>query len=148
MEKVRLQIFNHVSRNGLLYPAETKEEVERLFLKPKAKDKNIYLTNVLQGDGCFKNNMHASVIDVSSIIGKFENIEVVETGDIGQNGYPVFEVYGTLKYFDTPHKEDYQEMIEGKTMTFGMRAIGRHTKADLKIREIENVISFDLISGE
>lgn len=148
MEKVRLQIFNHVSINGLLYPAESKEEVERLFLKPKAKVKNIYLTNVLQGDAPFRNSAHANTVQADSLIGEFENIEVVETGDIGFNDKPIIEVYGTLKYFDTPQKDEYQEMLRGKTLTFGMRAIGRPDKDNDKIRTIEKVITFDLISEE
>ena len=136
--KVQLQIFNRPSKNGIIYSAENQEEVFDFFNKKFG----LFLTS--QDQTLIEKT--DNVIDMSKIIAKFDNIEVKDTGDIGYNGYPVFEVFVDIRE-DSAFNEKfkpYAELLENNTATFGMRAVGTVSKDS--VAKIEQVICFDMIT--
>ena len=136
--KVRLQIFNHPSKNGRIYSAKSQDEVFDFFNKKFG----LFLTS--QDQTLIEKTDNA--IDMSKIIAKFDNIEVKYTGDIGYNGYPVFEVFAEINE-DSSFNEKfkpYAELLENNIATFGMRAVGTVSKDS--VAKIEQVICFDMIS--
>ena len=136
--RARIQIFNHPAINGRIYTAETKDEVFEFFNKPNG----LLLTSQDQTTIAKKD----FGIDEEKIIGKFENIEVVDTGDIGYNGYPIFEVYAEINDDSNLSEKfkPYKEMYENNIATFGMRAIGTVSKDS--VVTLERVICFDMIT--
>ena len=136
--KVQLQIFNHPSKNGIIYSAESQDEVFDFFNKKFG----LFLTS--QDQTLIEKT--DNVIDMSKIIAKFDNIEVKDTGDIGYNGYPVFEVFAEINE-DSSFNEKfkpYAELLENNTATFGMRAVGTVSKDS--VAKIEQVICIDMIT--
>jgi hypothetical protein len=75
MEKVRLQIFNHPSRNGLVYMEDSVESVTKL-ISTFSDENPLYLTSKTQG----LENVSRTV-DFTTIVGVFKNLEIRETGD-------------------------------------------------------------------
>ncbi len=153
MNRVRLQIFNHVSRNGHIYIADTKEDIENIFGKFRNEKNPLWLTDQLQGPDFDRKNMSIdeyrdefATVDIARIAGIFEDIEIVETGDIGYNDKPIFEVYGYLKIINTDGGRHVGELLKENVCSIGMRSFS--TKQNEKIYDIEHVVCFDLISGE
>lgn len=146
MEKVRLQVFNQPTTNGRVYVAKTKEDIEKLF------PVETYLTSgfdeAIKGNGISISNIdedfkrHAT-IPITSIIGIFKEIEVIETGIIGVDDLPVFEVYGHIRFLDRPGKDFYETCFEENTVTIGMRSLGK-VDPDKKV-EITKLICWDTI---
>lgn len=146
MEKIRLQVFNQPTINGRVYVAKTKEDIEKLF------PIETYLTSgfdeVIQGNGISISNIDEdfkrhTTIPISSIIGVFKEIEVIETGSIGVDNLPVFEVYGHIKFLDRPGKDFFKTSFEENTVTIGMRSLGK-VDPDKKV-EISKLICWDTI---
>ena len=86
-EKIRLQIFNHVSRNGHIYIADTKEDVLKVFGKFIDQKAPLCLTDQLQGPDFDRKNMSPDdyreefgVVNLQRVAGIFKDIEIVETG--------------------------------------------------------------------
>jgi len=154
--KVRLQIFNHVSRNGHIYIADTIEDVEKVFGKFKDEKTPLWLTNDFQGVGFFDRlrqsgndlKIEFSTVRLQKIAGIFKDIEIVETGDIGYNDKPIFEVYGNLKIVETPPGKMAKQLLEEKVCTFGMRSFSTAKNGfGPKTYDIENIVCFDLINN-
>ena len=135
--KVRIQIFNHPSMNGRIYTAKTKDEVFEFFNKPNG----LLLTSQDQTIIAKKDFSIAT----DKIIGKFENIDIVDTGDIGYNDYPIFEVYAEINDDSNLSEKfkPYKDMYENNIATFGMRAIGTVSKDSVVV--LEKIICFDMI---
>ena len=156
--RVRLQIFNQVSRNGCVYIADTKEDVEKVFSKFIDKKAPLLLTNKYQEDlipdhhdiDYFK---RFCTVDLNSVAGSFTDIDIVETGEIGLGNKPVYEVWADMKYNNSSNGDYVKSIIEADVMTFGMRSIGRKifnsdlSNLDNLPTEISQVISFDLINA-
>lgn len=156
--RVRLQIFNQVSRNGSVYIADTKEDVEKIFSKFINKKAPLVLTNKCQDT--FVNDHHDigyfkkfTTVDISTVAGCFTDIDIVETGEIGLGNKPVYEVWADMKYNNSSNGDYVRSLMEEEVMTFGMRSIGRRifnsdlSNLDNPPTEISRVISFDLISA-
>ena len=146
MEKVRLQVFNQPTTNGRVYVAKTKEDIEKLF------PVETYLTSgfdeATKGNGISISNIDEdfkryATIPITSIIGVFKEIEVIETGIIGVDDLPVFEVYGHIRFLDRPGKDFYKTCFEGNTVTIGMRSLGK-MDPDKKV-ESTKLICWDTI---
>ena len=113
--RLRLMIFNHVNSNGKIYVAKSKEEIQNLLYK------DLYLTSG------FDENVDIndfSTVDISKIIGIFKDIEIIETEDIGIDDLPIFEVYGKLRFFNTPSKDFHKNCFDANIVTIGLRSIG------------------------
>lgn len=130
----RLMIFNHVNANGRIYVAKSKEEIQDLLYK------DLYLTS---GFNQTNNINDIGTVDISKIIGQFKDIEIIETDDIGIDDLPIFEVYGKLRFFNTPSKEFHKNCFDANIVTIGLRAIGNHTTD--KIVNIKQLICWDTI---
>lgn len=146
MEKVRLQVFNQPTINGRVYVAKTKEDIEKLF------PIELYLTSgfneAIKGNGMHISNIDEdfkrhTTIPISSIIGVFKEIEIVETGTIGADNLPVFEVYGHIKFLDRPGIDFYKTCFEENIATIGMRSLGK-VDPNKKV-EISKLICWDII---
>lgn len=146
--RMRLIIFNHVSRNGRVYIAESKEEIQNLI----NKEKELYLTN---GFNDISDNQYIKVSDIEedymkiatmqikSLIGSFKDIEITETGDIGVNGFPIFEVYGTLNLFNLPTKQFHEDCFNANIVTIGMRSLG-NVDQDKNVK-LNRIVCWDTI---
>lgn len=128
MEKIRLQVFNQPTINGRVYVAKTKEDIEKLF------PIETYLTSgfdeAIQGNGISISNIDEdfkrhTTIPISSIIDVFKEIEVIETGTIGVDNLPVFEVHGHINFLNRPDKDFFKTCFEENTVTIGMRSLGK-----------------------
>lgn len=158
MSRVRLQVFNQVSRNGHVYIADTKEDVEKIFSKFTDKKAPLILTNKCQEDlipdhhdnDYFKK---FCTVEISSIAGCFTDIDIIETGEIGLGNKPVFEVWGDMKLNNSSNGDHVKSLMDADVMTFGMRSIGNHkidsdfSNLDNPPIEISQVITFDLINA-
>lgn len=152
--KVRLAIFNHVSSSGKVYVANSKEEIENLFNKPE-----FYLTGFGGNEAPAKTTKEkfeqsifteeklkqAATVNIPDIIGKFNNFEVVKTGDIGIGDLPIYEVYGEINIFDNPGGKVFEENYKENTMTFGMRSFGKQNVTNNSFN-IEKLICWDAIT--
>lgn len=142
--RMRLMIFNHVSRNGRIYVAESKEHIQKLI------DKKLYLTSgfesnvdLISKDSTFVEQQKAATIDISKLIGQFQDIEIVETGDIGVDDLPIFEVYGKLKFFETLSTEFHKNCFDANIVTIGLRSFG-YVNQDKKVN-LNQVVCWDTI---
>ncbi len=153
-EKIRLQIFNHVSRNGHIYIADTKEDVLKVFGKFIDQKVPLYLTDQLQGPDFDRKNMSPdeyrdefATVNLQRVAGIFKDIEIVETGDIGYNEKPIFEVYGTLDIRNTSSGNMVGELLNEKVCSIGMRSFAIEKNGfGAKTFDIENVVCFDIIN--
>ena len=155
-EKIRLQIFNHVSRNGHIYVADTKEDVLKVFGKFIDQKIPLCLTDKLQGQGVdfdrekmtldeYRNNF--GTVDLYRIAGIFKDIEIIETGDIGYNEKPIFEVYGTLGIKNTPSGKMVGELLKENVCNIGMRSfVVNKNGLGSKTFDIEKIVCFDIIN--
>lgn len=142
--RTRIAIFNHVNANGRVYVANSKEEVEKLFHRPE-----YFITDPV---GTYEQTENLSFgefqkrfceVDIGRINGSLGNIEVIETGDIGVNDLPIYEVYSELKIFDTPKSKMFDECFRENVVSIGIRSIGTGWENNHFI--INNVICFDVI---
>ncbi len=142
----RIVLFNHVNPNGRVYPANSKEEIQKLFNKPEYI--LVLPTQILKGlpvnSEEFQNQFFT--VDLMKAVGKFDNIEIIETGDIGSNDLPIFECFGELHVFDTRLGKWFEENYEQNTVTFGLRTIGKQDVSnDYFI--LDKIICFDVIAS-
>lgn len=155
MENILIQIFNHPSRNGRIYVADTKEDVLKVFGGFIEENKSsLVLTNtvlskdynsiLINKEEYFKK---FSTVELSNIVGIFKDIKIIETSDIGYNEKPIFEVRGNLKFIDNDIGNLSKSLVEEKVCSIGMRSIGQCERGfEREAFEIEKVICFDLIS--
>ena len=150
--RVRLQIFNQVSINGRVYVAENKKFVENIFAKYLVEKPSLFLTDKCQETDLIKQDGEEfdnfderfRTVDLLSVAGKFENIEIIVTDEIGVDGFPVIEVWADLKILDNDRGKFVTSMFDAEVATFGMRSIAK-CYPDNK-RSLTQVISFDLVS--
>ena len=156
MENILIQIFNHPSRNGRIYIADSKEDVLKVFggFIEENKSSLLLMNTVLSKDydsipidkdeEFFKK---FATIEISDTVGIFKDIKIIETGDIGYNEKPIFEVRGNLNFLDNDKGDLTKSLVEEKVCSIGMRSIGQHKLGFGKETfEIEKVIGFDLIN--
>ena len=152
MERVRIQIFNQPIVDGRVYIAENKEVVEKIFAKYLVDKSTLFLTDKSQEIDLVKlddeNFDHFDrrfrTVDLGSIAGKFENIDIIVTDEIGINELPVIEVWADLKILDNDRGKFVESMFESEVATFGMRSIAQCYPDNKRL--LTQVISFDLVS--
>ena len=152
MERVRLQIFNQPTVDGRVYVAENKEVVEGIFAKYLVDKPTLFLTDKRQEIDLVKlddeNFDHFDrrfrTVDLGSVAGKFENIDIIVTDEIGIGELPVIEVWADLKILDNDRGKFVESMFESEVATFGMRSIAQCYPDNKRL--LTQVISFDLVS--
>lgn len=152
MERVRIQIFNQPIVDGRVYIAENKEVVEKIFAKYLVDKSTLFLTDKSQEIDLVKlddeNFDHFDrrfrTVDLMSVAGKFENIDIIVTDEIGINELPVIEVWADLKILDNDRGKFVESMFESEVATFGMRSIAQCYPDNKRL--LTQVISFDLVS--
>lgn len=142
--KVRLAIFNHVNANGRVYIAESKEEIQKLFNKSE-----YFLTGFGGGEAPELNSeeklKRSTIVNLMDSVGIFKDLEIIETGDIGVDDLPIFEVYGELKTFDNPGGKLFTESYQENIVTIGMRSFGRCMDTTPPKCILDKVICWDTI---
>lgn len=152
MERVRIQIFNTPITNGNVYIAENKETVERIFGKFLKEEPKLFLTNENQDIDLKKRDnedfdefdRRYKTIELESIAGKFENIEIIVTDEIGIDDLPIIEVWADLKILDNDRGKYVESMFETNVATFGMRSIAKCYPGNKRL--LMHIISYDLVS--
>ena len=152
MERVRIQIFNQPIVDGRVYIAENKEVVEKIFAKYLVDKSTLFLTDKSQETDLVKRDdenfdhfdMRFKTVDLMSVAGKFENIEIIVTDEIGIDELPVIEVWADLKILDNDRGKFVESMFESEVATFGMRSIAQCYPDNKRV--LTHVISFDLVS--
>ena len=152
MERVRIQIFNQPIVDGRVYVAENKEVVEKIFAKYLVDKSTLFLTDKSQETDLVKRDdenfdhfdMRFKTVDLMSVAGKFENIEIIVTDEIGIDELPVIEVWADLKILDNDRGKFVESMFESEVATFGMRSIAQCYPDNKRV--LTQVISFDLVS--
>lgn len=152
MTRVRIQLFNQPIINGRVYVAENKEVVEKLFAKYLVEKPNLFLTDKSQETDLVKRDdenfdhfvMRFKTVDLMSVAGKFENIEIIVTDEIGIDELPVIEVWADLKILDNDRGKFVESMFETNVATFGMRSIAQCYPDNKRV--LTHVISYDLVS--
>ena len=152
MERVRIQIFNQPIVDGRVYVAENKEVVEKIFAKYLVDKSTLFLTDKSQETDLVKRDdenfdhfdMRFKTVDLMSVAGKFENIEIIVTDEIGIDELPVIEVWADLKILDNDRGKFVESMFETNVATFGMRSIAQCYPDNKRL--LTQVISFDLVS--
>ena len=152
MERVRIQIFNQPIVDGRVYVAENKEVVEKIFAKYLVDKSTLFLTDKSQETDLVKRDdenfdhfdMRFKTVDLMSVAGKFENIEIIVTDEIGIDELPVIEVWADLKILDNDRGKFVESMFESEVATFGMRSIAQCYPDNKRV--LTHVISFDLVS--
>ena len=152
MERVRIQIFNQPIVDGRVYVAENKEVVEKIFAKYLVDKSTLFLTDKSQEIDLVKlddeNFDHFDrrfrMDELAAIAGKFENIDIIVTDEIGFNELPVIEVWADLKILDNDRGKFVESMFESEVATFGMRSIAQCYPDNKRL--LTQVISFDLVS--
>lgn len=152
MERVRIQLFNQSVIDGRVYVAENKEAVEKIFAKYLVDKPTLFLTNKSQEidlqpevgedeDHFFK---RFTTVNLESIAGKFENIEIIETNEIGIDDLPIIEVWANLKILDNYRGKFVESLFKENIATFGMRSIAQRYPDNKKA--ITHLVSYDLVS--
>lgn len=152
MERVRIQLFNQSVIDGRVYVAENKEFVEKIFAKYLVDKPTLFLTNKSQeidlqpedgedGEHFFK---RFTTVNLESIAGKFENIEIIETNELGFDGLPIIEVWADLKILDNDRGKFVDSLFKEEVATFGMRALTKCFPDNKKV--ITHLVSYDLVS--
>ena len=152
MERVKIQTFNLPTVDGRVYVAENKEFVENIFAKYLVEKPNLFLTDKNQETDLIKRDgeefdhfdKRFRTVDLESIAGKFENIEIIVTDEIGINGLPVIEVWADLKILDNDRGKFVTSMFDTEVVTFGMRSIAKCYPDNKRL--LTQVISYDLVS--
>ena len=152
MERVRIQIFNQPIVDGRVYIAENKEVVEKIFAKYLVDKSTLFLTDKSQEIDLVKlddeNFDHFDrrfrTVDLGSVAGKFENIDIIVTDEIGFDNLPIIEVWADLKILDNDRGKFVESMFESEVATFGMRSIAQCYPDNKRL--LTQVISFDLVS--
>ena len=156
MERVRIQVFNQAIKNGNIYSADSKEDVEKIFSKFIDNSSKLVLTNISQDNSYFVNNSvdHQDyfnkiiTVDLHTVSGFFKDFEIVETGEIGIASKPIFEVWANLDINNTGNGDYVKSLFAEDVMTFGMRAIVLRSGGPNPTFAIKQVICFDLISKQ
>lgn len=152
MERVRIQIFNQPIVDGRVYIAENKEVVEKIFAKYLVDKSTLFLTDKSQEIDLIKRDdenfdhfdRRFRTVDLGSVAGKFENIDIIVTDEIGIDELPVIEVWADLKILDNDRGKFVESMFESEVATFGMRSIAQCYPDNKRL--LTQVISFDLVS--
>jgi hypothetical protein len=152
MTRVRIQLFNQPIIDGRVYVAENKEVVEKLFAKYLVEKPTLFLTDKSQETDLVKRDdenfdhfaMRFMTVDLMSVAGKFENIEIIVTDEIGIDELPVIEVWADLKILDNDRGKYVESMFETNVATFGMRSIAQCYPDNKRV--LTHVISYDLVS--
>ena len=152
MERVKIQTFNKPTVDSRVYVAENKEFVENIFAKYLVEKPNLFLTDKSQETDLIKRDgeefdhfdKRFRTVDLLSVAGKFENIEIIVTDEIGIDGLPVIEVWADLKILDNDRGKFVESMFETNVAIFGMRAIAKCYPDNKKV--LTQVISYDLVS--
>ncbi len=152
MERVKIQTFNKPIVDGRVYVAENKEVVEKLFAKYLVEKPTLFLTDKSQETDLVKRDdenfdhfdMRFKTVDLMSVAGKFENIEIIVTDEIGIDEFPIIEVWADLKILDNDRGKYVESMFETNVATFGMRSIAQCYPDNKRV--LTHVISFDLVS--
>ena len=152
MERVRIQIFNQPIVDGRVYVAENKEVVEKIFAKYLVDKSTLFLTDKSQETDLVKRDdenfdhfdMRFKTVDLMSVAGKFENIEIIVTDEIGIDELPIIEVWADLKILDNDRGKYVESMFESEVATFGMRSIAQCYPDNKRV--LTHVISYDLVS--
>ena len=152
MERVKIQTFNKPIVDGRVYVAENKEVVEKIFAKYLVDKSTLFLTDKSQeidlvklDDENFDNfDSRFRTVDLLSVAGKFENIEIIDTKEIGVDDLPIIEVWADLKILDNDRGKFVESMFESEVATFGMRSIAQCYPDNKRL--LAQVISFDLVS--
>ena len=133
-----------MNANGRVYVANSKEDIQELFNKSE-----YYLTGMKSSDPIGTNYANVDfglgVVNLLNTVGVFDNIEIIETGDIGSNNLPIFEVYGELRIFDTDIGKLFEESYNQNIVTIGMRSLGKQTDLYLPNFKLDKVICWDTI---
>lgn len=143
-DRMIIQVFNHPSKLGRIYSADSIEDVIKLF----GGARQIFVTDVLQGIDEFSALEDAVTLNFDKVIGKIQAVNIKDEGHLGENGKPIFSVEAEVKYFDNPKSKQVKESIENNKMSFGMRAMCKKDRENEKCYYISQVISYDLIMKE
>lgn len=152
MERVKIQTFNKPIVDGRVYVAENKEAVEKIFTKYLVEKPTLFLTDKSQETDLVKRDdenfdhfdMRFKTVDLMSVAGKFENIEIIVTDEIGIDELPIIEVWADLKFLDNDRGKYVESMFETNVATFGMRSIAQCYPDNKRV--LTHVISYDLVS--
>ena len=133
MGRVKIQTFNKPIIDGRIYIAENKKVVEGIFDKYLLNNQSLLLTDksqetdlIQRDDENFDNfEIRFKTVDLLSVAGKFENIEIIVTDEIGIDELPVIEVWADLKILDNDRGNYVKKMFETDVATFGMRTIAK-----------------------
>ena len=147
--RTKLTVFNQIDRNGRVKVANTKEEIENLLnntnnfghlLTNGQIDETDESSNIEN-----KFNKH-SYVDLTRIIGKIENMEIIENG-IGFGSLPIYEVYGDVNFLPKEESKFAEECFDQNLVTIGIRALGQSRMVDKQIvMDITKVICWDTIT--
>lgn len=88
--------------------------------------------------------MRFKTVDLMSVAGKFENIEIIVTDEIGIDELPIIEVWADLKILDNDRGKYVELMFETNVATFGMRSIAQCYPDNKRV--LTHIISYDLVS--
>lgn len=146
--KTRILIFNHVSNDGVVRVAESKEYIENL-LKPLELDR-AFITNGLDSESHLisqeEREKQFRNVNIMNICGKISNIEIIETGEIGFNDLPIYEVLGLIVPIGSPGGKLFKELYNQNVIKIGLRALGVRTNdGDKKILNINKLVCWDTI---
>lgn len=152
MERVKIQTFNKPIIDGRVYVAENKEAVEKIFAKYLVEKPTLLLTDKNQETDLVKRDdenfdhfdRRFKTVDLTTVVGKFENIEIIVTDEIGIDELPIIEVWADLKILDNDRGKYVKSMFEANVATFGMRSIAQCYPDNKRV--LTHVISCDLVS--
>lgn len=147
--RTKLTVFNQIDRNGKVKVANSKEEIENLLTN--SNNFGHLLTNGLIDEVDESLNSEErfqkqATVDITKIVGKIENIEVIENGS-GFGGLPIYEVYGDITFLPKDGSKFVEECFDQNLVTIGIRALGQNRMVDNQIvTDITKVICWDTIT--
>ena len=144
--RTKLTVFNQIDRNGKVKVANSKEEIENLLTN--SNNFGHLLTNGLIDESLNSEErfQKQATVDITKIVGKIENIEVIENGS-GFGGLPIYEVYGDITFLPKDGSKFVEECFDQNLVTIGIRALGQNRMVDNQIvTDITKVICWDTIT--
>ena len=152
MERVKIQTFNKPIIDGRVYVAENKESVEKIFAKYLVEKPTLFLTDKSQDTDLIQRDnenfddfeRRFKTVDLESIAGKFENIEIIVTNEIGIDELPIIEVWADLKILDNDRGKFVTTMFETDVATYGMRSIAKCLQDNKRL--LMHVVAYDLVN--
>ena len=144
--RTKLTVFNQIDRNGKVKVANSKEEIENLLTN--SNNFGHLLTNGLIDESLNSEErfQKQATVDITKIVGKIENIEVIENGS-GFGGLPIYEVYGDITFLPKDGSKFVEECFDQNLVTIGIRAFGQNRMVDNQIvTDITKVICWDTIT--